>query len=76
MLSKGHGVFPGVLSSTSLNTLLNRACGESKLSVLFNYIFSSNSYFIVGKIVVMAYLSNNEHVQCWKVNVCYLYCIY
>ncbi|KAM9656762.1 LOW QUALITY PROTEIN: uncharacterized protein ACIBXB_009008 [Morphnus guianensis] len=65
-LSKGHGIFPGVLSSTSLNTLLNRACGESQLLVLFNYVLSSNSYFVVGKIVVMAYLSNNEQFNAGK----------
>lgn len=76
MLSKGHGIFPGVLSSISLNTLLNRACGESNLSVLFNNVLFSNFYFTVGKTVVMAYLSDKEHVWCWKVKISCLYCIY
>lgn len=76
MLSKGHGIFPGVLNSTSLNTLLNRACGESNLSVLFNDVLFFKFYFTVGKTVVMAYLSDSERVRCWKVTVFCLYCIY
>lgn len=76
MLSKGHGSFPSVLSSTSLNTLLNTACGESNLSVLFNDVLVSNFYFAVGKTAVMAYLSNNEHVWYWKVKVFCLYRVY
>ncbi|KAM6248255.1 LOW QUALITY PROTEIN: F-box/WD repeat-containing protein 12 [Spheniscus humboldti] len=66
MLSKGHGIFPGVLSSTSLNTLLNGACGESNLSVLFNDVLFFKFYFTVGKTVVMAYLSDNEQFAAGK----------
>ncbi|KAM6060061.1 LOW QUALITY PROTEIN: F-box/WD repeat-containing protein 12 [Theristicus caerulescens] len=66
MLSKGHGIFPGVLSSTSLNALLNRAGRESNLLALFNDVLFSNFYFTVGKTVVMAYLSDNEQFGAGK----------